>query len=196
MTDTSQLLLETIKIEEGEVSNLPYHQARCDRSRKALFSLRDTLNLSSLIKAPKNGLYRCRILYAQKIHSVEYIAYSPKEIHTLKIVSTNLEYAHKYANRDALNTLLHSQPDADEILIEKEGYLTDTTIANIAFYDGTQWLTPEKPLLQGTMRAKLLDEKFLQTKNIKKEEIADYTHVALMNAMIGFKILNNFTIQK
>jgi len=190
------LLLETIKIEDGEVSNLSYHQARCDESRKALFHSTDRLNLSSLIQAPPKGLYRCRILYDEKIHSVEYIPYSPQEIHKLKIISSDLEYDHKYANRDTLNALLQSHTDVDDILIEKEGYLTDTTIANIAFYDGKQWFTPEKPLLKGTMRAKLLDEGFLHTRKIKKEEITDYTHVALMNAMIGFKILNNFTIQK
>ena len=195
MSDPSTLLLETIKIEDGEVSNLSYHQARCDESRKALFDLKDILDLSSLIQAPSKGLYRCRILYAEKIHSIEYIPYTPKEIHKLKIITSDLVYDHKYANRDALNKLLQAQPDVDDILIEKEGYLTDTTIANIAFYDGEQWLTPEKPLLKGTMRAKLLDEGFLHTRNIKKEEITDYTHVALMNAMIGFKILNNFSIQ-
>jgi len=195
MHDTSTLLLETIKIEDGEVFNLSYHQARCDESRKALFHSTDRLDLSSLIQAPPKGLYRCRILYDEKIYSIEYIPYSPKEIHRLKIIASDLEYDHKYANRDTLNKLLQTQSDADDILIEKHGYLTDTTIANIAFYDGKQWFTPEKPLLKGTMRAKLLDEGFLHTRKIKKEEISDYTHVALMNAMIGFKILKNFTIK-
>ena len=196
MPNTLKLLLETIKIEEGEVFNLSYHQARCDKSRKALFSSTDSLDLSSLIQAPPTGLYRCRILYDEKIHSIEYIPYSPKEIHRLKIVVSDLKYDHKYANRDTLNKLLQAHPEADDILIEKHGYLTDTTIANIAFHDGKQWFTPEKPLLKGTMRAKLLDEGFLHSRKIKKEEITDYTHVALMNAMIGFKILNNFSIQK
>ena len=196
MHDTSTLLLETIKIENGEVSNLSYHQARCDESRKALLHSTDRLDLSSFIQAPPKGLYRCRILYNEKIHSVEYILYSPKEIHRLKIISSDLEYDHKYANRDTLNKLIQAHPEADDVLIEKHGYLTDTTISNIAFYDGKQWFTPEKPLLRGTMRAKLLDEGFLNTRKIKKEEISDYTHVALMNAMIGFKILNNFSIQK
>ena len=195
MKKTLPLLLETIKIEDGEVFNLSYHQARCDESRKALFHSTDSLDLSSLIQAPSKGFYRCRILYNEKIHSVEYIPYHPKEIHRLKIITSDLEYDHKYANRDALNKLLRSQPDTDDILIEKNGYLTDTTIANIAFYDGKQWFTPEKPLLKGTMRAKLLDEGFIHTRKIKKEEISDYTHVALMNAMIGFKILKNFTIK-
>ncbi len=195
MQNTSPLLLETIKIEEGEVSNLSYHQVRCDESRKALFFSTDRLDLSTLIQPPKKGLYRCRILYDEKIHSIEYIPYIPKEIQTLVIVSSDIEYNYKYANREALNSLLQAHTDADDILIEKHGYLTDTSIANIAFYDGGQWYTPEEPLLKGTIRAQLLDKGFLHTRKIKKEDIKNYTQVALMNAMIGFKILNNIIIQ-
>ena len=190
------LLLETIKIEDGNIHNLPYHQARCNKSREALFGLHDSLDLASVIEAPLKGVYRCRILYNKTIHSIEYLPYIPKEIHTLKIVSSTIKYDHKYAHREALDALLHGQEGIDEIIIEKEGYLTDTTIANIAFYDGTQWFTPTKPLLEGTMRAKLLDEGFLLKKEIKKEDIVHYTQVALMNAMIGFKILNHFNISQ
>jgi len=192
---SAPLLLETIKIEDGEIHNLSYHQHRCTKSRQALFQSSNILDLSSLIDAPKTGLYRCRILYGEVLHSIEYIPYTPKEIQRLKIVSSDIEYSLKYANRDALNALLESNKDVDEVIIEKNGYLTDTTISNIAFLDGKQWLTPAKPLLEGTMRAKLIDEGFLQPKEIKKEDIQNYSQVALMNAMIGFKILNIDTIQ-
>ncbi len=184
------LLLETIRIEEGKIHNLGYHQQRCDKSRQLLFNSHDILDLSSYIDAPKSGLYRCRILYAEHLHSIEYIPYTPKEIQSLRIVSSEIEYSLKYANRDALNALLESNKDVDEVIIEKKGYLTDTTISNIAFFDGEQWVTPEKPLLEGTMRAKLIDEGFLHPKQISKEDLKNYSQVALMNAMIGFKILN------
>ena len=192
---SSSLLFETIKIGEGKVVNLSYHQTRCDMSRETLFQTTDILDLASIIKAPQTGLYRCRILYDEKLHSIEYIPYSPKKIQTLRIVSSNIGYDFKYANRDALNALLESNKDVDEVIIEKDGYLTDTTISNIAFFDGTQWFTPEKPLLKGTMREKLLDEMFLQTKQIQQKDLHQYSQVALMNAMIGFKILNIDTIQ-
>ena len=189
------LLLETIKIEDGEIHNLSYHQNRCTKSRQTLFHSTDILDLASIINAPQTGVYRCRILYAEKLHSIEYIPYTPKEIKRLKIVSSDITYSLKYANRDALNALLESNKDVDEVIIEKNGYLTDTTISNIAFFDGKQWLTPVKPLLEGTMRAKLIDEGFLHTKQIKKEDLQNYSQVALMNAMIGFKILNIDIIQ-
>jgi len=191
---SASLLLETIKIEDGEIANLPYHQDRCAKSRQILFNSSDVLDLSSIIDAPKAGLYRCRILYGEALHSIDYIPYIPKEIQSLRIVSSDIDYSLKYANRDALNALLESNRDVDEVIIEKNGYLTDTTISNIAFYDGEQWFTPAKPLLEGTMRAKLIDEGFLQIKEIKREDLYHYSQVALMNAMIGFKIINDIKI--
>jgi len=188
------LLLETIKVEDTQAQNLSYHQKRFDKSRKALFGCEADIDLSALIKAPSSDLYRCRISYDSQIRSIEYLPYKAKEIHSIKIVSASFDYRFKYANREAFTTLLQRFPQADDILIEKEGLLTDTSIANIAFYDGEKWCTPHRPLLEGTMRAKLLDEGFLHSMPIYKERLSDYTHVALMNAMIGFKILKNPTL--
>ena len=188
------LLLETIKIEDGVIHNLPYHQARCTQSRQALYGATDILDLETNISPPPKGLYRCRILYKKNIRTIEYIPYVPKIISSLKIIASNVEYTYKYANRDALNSLLSRGKKYDDILIEKNGYLTDTSIANIAFYDGEQWITPQNPLLKGTMRQKLIDKGFLQTKQIKVDDISTYTQVALMNAMLGFEILKNIRI--
>ena len=191
---TLPLLLETIKIEDGKISNLPYHQERFTRSRQTLYQCDNILELSSLIEPPKEGLWRCRLLYEKRVHSIEYLPYTPKTIHRLKIVPSQIDYAYKYANRDALDSLFHEHKDVDEIIIEKDGYLTDTTISNIAFFDGKRWFTPTSPLLKGTMRAKLLDEGFLSTRDIHKEDLQSYTQVALMNAMLGFKVLKDIQI--
>lgn len=184
------LLLETIRIEEGEVHNLSYHQTRCDRSRQILFGKTSPLLLASLITPPSKGLYRCRILYDTQIQSIEYLPYTPKKIKKLKVVPSTIQYPYKYADRKPLKQLLHQYPNSDEIIIEQEGYITDTTIANIALYNGTTWYTPQKPLLQGTMRQKLLDQGKIHPRPIKKEEIQNYTQIALLNAMLGFYILD------
>ena len=193
-TFTQPLLLETIKIEDAVIHNLNYHQQRCTQSRKKLYHATDILLLKNFIIPPQKGCYRCRIVYSTTIQSIEYIPYVTKTIKTLKVVSSTLKYAFKYTDRDLLNRLLKENIDVDDIIIEQDGYLTDTSIANLAFYDGTTWYTPKKPLLHGTMRQKLLDEGFLQERNIKKETLSQYTHVALMNAMIGFKILKDVKI--
>jgi 4-amino-4-deoxychorismate lyase len=82
----------------------------------------------------------------------------------------------------------------DDIIIERGGLLTDTTIANIAFFDGKEWITPKKPLLEGSLRAKLLDNKILVKKDIKIDSLKHFSHYALMNAMIGFRIQKDVTI--
>jgi len=195
-SSTHHLLLETIKIEDGVIHNLNYHQQRCTQSRKKLYQSTDVLLLENVIIPPQKGCYRCRIVYNSTIQSIEYIPYLEKTIKTLKIVSSTLKYELKYADRASLDRLLQAYENVDDIIIEKDGYITDTSIANLAFYDGTTWYTPKKPLLHGTMRQKLLDEGFLQKRDIKKETLSQYTHVALMNAMIGFKILKKFNIIK
>ena len=39
--------------------------------------------------------------------------------------------------------------EQDEILITRNGLLTDTSIANIALFNGKEWHTPKHPLLKG-----------------------------------------------
>ena len=186
-------LLETIKIEDGQIMNIEWHNRRCNKSRLELFNEKKVLNLEEFIDPPKEGLYRCRIIYDKKINSIEYIPYTPKKIKSFKIVKSNINYSYKYTNREELNKLLENA--YDEIIIEKNGFLTDTTIANIAFYTGEKWISPKEPLLNGTLRERLLSENFLILKNIKKEDIQKYSHFALMNAMIGFEIQKKITIE-
>ena len=189
-------LIETIRFEAGKFHNLAYHQARMQRSRQALFGTSNTIDLAAYLHSPTCNAktIRCRVTYAQEIEKVEYFPYTPKPIEQLKIVPSDIDYRYKYADRSALDQLLRENPFADEIIIEKEGLLTDTTIANIALFREGKWYTPQTPLLEGTMRQKLLDEGLLHPKNITSAEIKHYSHVALMNAMLGFKILNKFTI--
>ena len=194
MPNAIPLLLETIKIEEGIVHNLTYHQKRLNRSRQALFGSKEILDLQKNIIAPLKGCYRCRVLYNYKIHSIEYILYQPKMISNIQLIETPISYNYKYADRSMLEALQSQAFQSDEVLIVRNGYLTDTTIANIALYDGDTWVTPKKPLLRGIMREKLLDEGFLKIKKIKEEDLSKYTQVGLMNAMLGFKILKNITI--
>jgi len=45
------------------------------------------------------------------------------------------------------------------------------------------------------MRQQLIDKGFLHTKEIKSKDLLQYTKVALINAMLGFKELNHIQIQ-
>jgi len=182
----SRKFLETIKILDGVPFYLEYHQ---ERLNKAL-NTKKSYSLYDLIEPPRNGLYRCRIMYDIKEIKIEYLPYTKREVKTLKlVVNDTIEYSKKYANRDEINQLVNQKENCDDILIVQNGLVLDTSIANIAFFDGREWFTPKTPLLKGTCRARLLDEDKIIEKDISVQEIKSFKTIALMNAMIDFDII-------
>ena len=55
--------------------------------------------------------------------------------------------------------------------------------ANVAFWNGTGWITPDTPLLPGTMRAYLIEKGVLAEDRIILEDLSRYQCVRLINAM-------------
>jgi len=178
-------LLETIKAEDGKLFHLEYHQKRVEASLE-----NTNFSLDEILKAPQSGLYRCRVVYDANGYEVSYHHYVKRSIKRLKLVyDDKIEYSKKYADRSSLDALYEQKLECDDVLIVKNGLITDTTIANIAFKCGTQWITPKKPLLHGTTRARLLESKALIEKDIRVDELSGFSEVALMNAMIDFDII-------
>jgi len=189
----SSTFLETIKIDDGEIFNLEYHQKRYESVLKAL-GANHIQNLQEFITPPEWGLYRCRLIYDTQSVDVTFHEYKKREIATLKLIFENdIEYAHKSTAREDIDTLFEQREEGDDILIIKNLLVTDTSIANIAFEtsDG-QWITPKTPLLKGTTRARLLDEGKLLEVDIKVNELRSFKRVALLNAMIDFDILDRY----
>jgi 4-amino-4-deoxychorismate lyase len=185
------LFLETIKAEHGQTFHLDYHQRRLERTLDA-FNIKQHYDLSELLDPPKEGLIRCRVLYDDAHASVVYLPYVPRTFKTLQaVIDDEIEYGFKYANRTALDLDYEARGECDEIVIVKNGLLTDTTIANIALSDGKRWVTPKTPLLHGTTRERLIDEGKLEEVDIPLEELWRYKRCALMNAMIGFVEIEN-----
>jgi len=185
----SERYLETIKAENGKISHLAYHQHRLERTlereeRSSLHQLRE------LLHPPKEGIFRCRALYDAKSIEIEYLPYKKRDIKSLKLIyNDEIEYAKKYENRELLNTLFALRGECDDILIVKSGVVTDTSIANVAFYDGEVWVTPKRPLLKGTTRERYLESKKIVQKDIFVDELANFSKMALMNAMVDFDII-------
>ncbi len=186
----NNIFLETIKILDGKIFNLSYHQARYEGVLK-YFGLGTAQDLSDFITPPQNGLYRCRLIYdTNGFIETTYHHYQKREINSLKILyDDTIEYAIKYANREKLDALFAQREEGDDVLIVKNGLVTDTTIANIAFFDGKRWITPALPLLRGTTRQRLLDEGKIFEEEIRIQDIERFKQVALMNAMIDFAII-------
>lgn len=180
-------LLETIKCENGILSNLQYHQERFDNARKYYFELDDQLLLSELNLIPdefRTGLYRCRVIYSKTINKVDFFSHEYRKINRLKLVeSEDINYKFKYADRKKLIKLFEKRGDFDDILIVKNGSITDSFTANSVFYDGHKWWTPDTPLLAGTQRAKLITEGKIFECKITPNDLSKYKKVGLINAM-------------
>jgi len=182
-------LIESICLSNGVFYRLPYHQARMDKSVREIFHQVNTINLNDFLATqsyPTKGLFKCRIVYDIGIYSVEFLPYTITPVKRLKIVEGNtIDYAYKYADRSALHQLYELRDGCDDILIVKNGLLSDSYYSNIMLYDGHHWVTPAAPLLHGTMRQTLLDEGKIKAETIHLADIRLFKKVKLINAMLG-----------
>ena len=183
-------LIESINLESGRFLRLHYHQSRVDRSLKDLFQLKNAVNLTAEIaKHPysKTGLFKCRILYEKQVESVEFIPYEIRKIESLKVVYDNdIEYSYKYEDRSAIDALFDQRQFCDDVLIVKNGFVTDSSFSNIIFFDGYNWITPKTPLLKGTMRQFLIDAAEIKEQSVSVQDIPSFKSFRLINSMVGF----------
>lgn len=185
-------LLESVRFENNEFSNLAYHQERMNRSRFELLNLSDEIDLVSRLKehslSLKSGLYKCRVIYDSMIRKVEFVPYQKPKIESLKlIVCDSIDYGYKFTDRAIINNLFSQKEAADDIIILKDGFVTDSSTANLLFYDGSNWYTPSKPLLPGTQRANLLDRSKIILTDIVPSDFIKFEKVRLVNAMLRFE---------
>jgi len=184
-------LFETIRILNGKAENLRGHQARMDRSHMALFRKKNSRKLEEIVIAPdefRKGIVKCRFMYNQTSHRLEFTAYKPRKVRTLKLVNgDHLEYSLKYTDRSDIHKLLETKAASDDILISKHGLISDTSYTNIVFYNGRDWVTPATPLLEGTCRNRLLEANKITVETIRREDLYKYKYFRLINAMLPFE---------
>jgi len=186
------LLLETIKIENGRICNLEYHNRRFNASRWVKFGIKYRLDLASVIQIPADlgeGVFRCRVLYKRDIEKIEFVQHKPFAAGSLKLVFwDDIDYSVKYADRELLMRLFEKRGDCDEILIVKNGFISDTSISNIAFRKGEgKWVTPDTPLLNGTMRMYLLETGQLTEVSLRPEDLQNYSGAKMINCMMDLE---------
>lgn len=184
-------LVETIKINNGTPENLEFHDRRIKKSLSDLYGIRKGFDLNAIVKVPENlssGIVKCRIVYDTKIRETTFQSYIIRPVNSLKLIEDNeIDYRYKYADRSNLNALFERRGNCDDILITKNGYVTDTYYANIILKttDG-DWVTPESCLLKGTRRTSLLEKNIIKEVVIRVSDLYNYTEARLINAMIDF----------
>jgi 4-amino-4-deoxychorismate lyase len=182
------MLFETIRVENGEFQNLKLHQWRVNWSREKIGFSNLFLELP---KPPENGIFRCRVTYYKQIEKVEFIPYElriPKNF--TPVFCEDIKYDLKSLNREDIDLL---KKEKEEIIIVRKNLITDTSIANIYFFDENleKWITPKSPLLRGTFREKLLRSGKVLEKDISFKEARKFSKMGLSNAMTGFLEIDN-----
>lgn len=181
--------VETIKLKDGIFYNLTYHQNRLNRTcLKHGLPYYDIAQLLQTQSFPLEGLIKTRFLYDEKGVEMEFHPYEIKNVQSLKLIEDNsIDYTYKLTNRSALKVLYEQRENCDDILIVKDGWLTDSYYANVIFSDGDQWYTPHQPLLQGTKRQQLIDQGVVHPIPIRVNDIVRFQRIQLINAMIDIE---------
>ena len=182
--------LETIKLLNGNFFRLPLHQQRVNRAFAQCYRKTKVPNLISIIQNsdfPLKGLYKCRILLDKKDFKIEFEPYLRKEILSLQLINTHIQtFNYKPADRSAYQQAFKLRKNYDDVLLVRDGLITDTSYANIAFFDGVNWITPEIPLIYGVNRASLLAEQKIVALPVKISDLSNFQFFRLFNAMIEF----------
>lgn len=192
-------MFETILLQNRELRNLAYHNKRMEQSRKDLLGIDKKMNLAEHIQIPdwiETRMYRCRVSYKYEVEKIEFFEYEFKHPKIIEVIEdTNIVYPYKFEDRSLFYQVMAENPHANDVFITHNGYLTDASFANIAFFDGKDWLTPESPLLNGTKRQYLLDKKILRLASIKTDDLGQFKQVSLINAMRDLNIVYDYTFQ-
>ena len=183
--------IETIRVDNGAFVRSELHLQRMRRTASEVFGSTLSVELrEELIPDDRQkGIVKCRILYGRSFTEMTFVPYVPRQIRSLRLVEADdaLDYHLKYADRSVLTHLLERKDGCDEILIVRNGAITDTSYSNVAFFDGQKYVTPNTYLLNGTRRQYLLGKGLLIQRRITPFDLVQFERVVLINAMLGLE---------
>lgn len=137
----------------------------------------------------KHHAYRTKFIYGIRSHNfytdLSIMPHMPKSINGFYLVPANIDYTHKFCNRSRLQALNTFGAHTDVIIV-KNGMITDSSIANLLFWDHKHWYTPSMPLLKGTTRARLLHQGRIIPRCIKPSDLRGFSKIMMINALNDF----------
>lgn len=180
------MFLETICVEKGVPQNLDEHARRMRQTANHFgFLVPQLPPIEQLINsAIKNVKAKCSIVYREDIKNMAIEVYVPKRVESLKLIHASPNYSFKFADRNELQSLLARKESCDDILIVRDGCITDTSYSNVVFLKDNQLFTPTTFLLNGTKRQKLLREDKIKEIPIHLDNLHTFERVFLINAML------------
>lgn len=176
--------IESICFKGGSYLNLDLHNDRWTKTHHK-FLQSTPPHISKVLPTIRDvGIFKVRLVYDQKAHQVSYSVYEKKDITSLRVVASSpFDYSFKFEDRRKIDKLVRSS-NATDIIISFTGLIKDSSYSNLAFWDGKDWFTPEKPLLEGVKRAQLLAEEKIKKAPIHTSDLVSFEKVSLINAML------------
>ncbi|MEI6680206.1 MAG: aminotransferase class IV [Mariniphaga sp.] len=183
--------IETICFEKGNFQRVELHNERFNLTRKHFFGMQDGLRLELLLSIPEplmGQTVKCTVSYGSEIVNVDYAAYHIRTVKSLRLINDDtIDYAFKYYDRTKIASLYQKRGQCDDILIVKNGLITDTSYANIVFLKDNQWYSPQDPLLRGTRLKSYLQTGLITPALLRPDDLRVFSEARIINAMISIE---------
>ncbi len=188
-------LFETICWKDGMLVNPDLHLERIHRAQKDYLKMttlmKESVFLDITLSAAERSIFaesilKIRFFYGFEAGTAETAVYERRKLSSLKAVrSDSIEYSFKFADRRSVDSLFRQRGTADDIIIIKNGFITDSSFGNLLFENEDGLFTPDTPLLKGTMREYLLRTGMIAEESITLNDLHRYSTVHNINAMNG-----------
>lgn len=191
--------IESIKVEDQRIFLVELHQKRMNDTFSH-FGKECKIDISDVfqnLEHKENGLYKFRIEYnLENNFKTQIIPYIISETDDFELVINNeINYSFKYYNRSEFQKI-KDRSHADEIIVVKNNQITDTSFSNLIFLKDKIWFTSKSYLLNGIMRQRLLSENKIRETEITLDNIKEFTHFQLINALNDFDDMFIYPIEK
>ncbi|MHA3701134.1 aminodeoxychorismate synthase component I [Jatrophihabitans sp. YIM 134969] len=196
-------LLETMRFDPGTgLRNLDRHLARVHASGVHFGVPVDLRVVRGVIDSAVEGFVdqprRVRLLVgadgAARIEDAPFTADDPDAVVGLTLdtaVTAAGEWTrHKTTRRAHYEAATARHPDSDDVvLVDADGFVMETTRANLVVRSGDQWCTPPltRGCLPGVERQRLLDAGVLVERDIRSEELTTASELAVVSSLRGWR---------
>ena len=133
-------------------------------------------------------LYRLSDNYdCETLCELRCLAYVPHRLQRLVLweLPEGFDYSYKYADRSFFDAVQAELQQGElPLFVRPDGSLSDTSYTNIVLWTAAGYRTPERPLLEGTERRRLLEAGRISAAPLTLMDLSACRDVYLINAMM------------
>lgn len=133
-------------------------------------------------------LYRLSYSYDREaLHELRCLAYVPRRLERLVLweLPEGFDYSYKRADRSFFEAVQAELQQGElPLFVRPDGSLSDTSYTNIVLWTAAGYRTPERPLLEGTERRRLLEARRISAAPLTLMDLSTCRGVYLINAMM------------